>query len=90
MALIISIDTEFGVPACYWHIGAVQEDFRGRGTEVTLYGYSTAEARHDGKQPLSAGKIQLSGDDYIAGADREQLYEIIKQRPEFAEAIDSR
>ena len=89
MALIKSINTEFGVPAIYWNIGAVQEDFKGRGTEVTFYGYSSKEARDEGKQPLSAGKVQIAGDDYIAGATRAQLYATLKQRPEFESAQDA-
>jgi hypothetical protein len=36
MALIKEIDTDYGIPANYWNIGAVQEDFKGKGTEVTL------------------------------------------------------
>lgn len=83
MALIKSIDTEFGIPATYWNIGAVQEDFKGRGTEVTFYGYASKEARETGKQPLSAGKVQISGDEYVAGADRATLYSIISRKPEF-------
>jgi hypothetical protein len=88
MALSKSIDTEFGLPATYWNIGAVQEDFKGKGTEVTFYGYASKEARDAGKQPLSAGKVQIAGDEYVAGADRAQLYAIIKQRPEFEGAGD--
>ena len=89
MALIKEIDTEFGCTANYWNIGAVQEDFKGRGTEVTFYGYASKEAREAGKQPLSAGKVQISGDEYVAGADRAALYAIIKQRPEFEGAEDA-
>lgn len=89
MALIKSIDTDFGIPATYWNIGAVQEDFKGRGTEVTFYGYASEEARRADKQPLSAGKMQITGDEYVAGADRAALYDIIKQRPEFAGAVDA-
>lgn len=89
MALIKSIDTDFGIPATYWNIGAVQEDFKGRGTEVTFYGYASAQARAEGKQPLSAGKVQIAGDEYVAGADRASLYAIIKQRPEFEGAVDA-
>lgn len=88
MALIKSIDTDYGIPASYWNIGAVQEDFKGQGTEVTFYGYASQEAREAGKQPLSAGKVQLSGNEYVAGADRLVLYSIIKQRPEFEGAKD--
>lgn len=89
MALIKSIDTDFGVSAEYWNIGAVQEDFKGKGTEVTFYGYASKDARLAGKQPLSAGKVQIAGDEYIAGADRAALYAIIKQRPEFEGAQDA-
>ena len=89
MALLKTIDTDYGIPAEYWNIGAVQEDFKGRGIEVTIYGYASAQARQTGKQPLSAGKIQISGDDYVAGADRAQLYSIIKQKPEFENCIDA-
>ena len=39
MALIKSVDTDYGIPALYWNIGAVQEDFKSKGTEVTFYGY---------------------------------------------------
>ena len=88
MALNKSIPTDFGIDASYWHIGAVQEDFKGQGTEVTFYGYASKEAREQGKQPLSAGKVQIAGDEYVAGADRAALYAIIKQRPEFEGATD--
>lgn len=86
MALIISIDTDFGIPATYWNIGAVQEDFKGKGTEVTFYGYASKEARLAGKQPLSAGKVQIGGEDYVAGADRARLYATLMNKPEFAGA----
>lgn len=89
MALLKSIPTDFGINAEYWNIGAVQEDFKGQGTEVTFYGYANKQAREDGKQPLSAGKVQIAGDEYVAGADRAALYAIIKQRPEFEGAEDA-
>ena len=73
MALNISIDTDFGIPASYWNIGAVHEDFKGKGTEVTFYGYASHDARLAGKQPLSAGKIQITGEEYVPGADRAAL-----------------
>jgi hypothetical protein len=94
MALNKPIPTEFGseshpVFANYWNIGAVQEDFKGKGTEVTFYGYASQQAREAGKQPLSAGKVQITGDEYVAGADRAALYAIIKQKPEFEGAEDA-
>ena len=89
MALLKSIPTDYHVPAEYWNIGAVQEDFKGKGTEVTFYGYANKAARDAGAQPMSAGKVQISGDEYIAGADRAALYAIIKQKPEFEGAQDA-
>jgi hypothetical protein len=89
MALIKSIDTDYGIPATYWNIGAVQEDFKGQGTEVTFYGYASQKARETGKQPLSAGKVQIAGSEYVVGADRAALYAIIKQKPEFNGALDA-
>ena len=89
MALIKSIMTDYGVNSNYWNIGAVQEDFKGQGTEVTFYGYASKEAREAGKQPLSAGKVQIAGEEYVAGADRAALYSIIKQKPEFEGAEDA-
>lgn len=89
MALIKAIPTDFGIDATYWNIGAVQEDFKGKGTEVTFYGYASKEAKEDGKQPLSAGKVQLAGEEYVVGADRATLYAVIKQRPEFEGAVDA-
>ena len=55
MALIKSIPTDFGISAEYWNIGAVQEDFKGQGTEVTFYGYATEQARQEARQPQGPG-----------------------------------
>jgi hypothetical protein len=89
MALLKSMDTDYGIQATYWNIGAVQEDFKGKSTEVTFYGYATKEAREAGRQPLAAGKVQITGDEYVAGADRQALYAIIKMKPEFEGAEDA-
>ena len=89
MALLKAIPSEYGVDCWYWNIGAVQEDFKGKGTEVTFYGYASKEAREAGKQPLAAGKVNIVGEEYVAGADRQALYAIIKQKPEFEGAEDA-
>jgi hypothetical protein len=88
MALQKAIDTEFGVQATYWNIGAYAEDFKGSGGEVTMYGYLDQASKQAGKQPLSAGKINLTGVEYMADANRANLYEIIKNKPEFEDSID--
>jgi len=86
MALLISVDTDFGVPAVYWNIGCVQEDFKGKSTEITIYGYASQEARQTGRQPLSAAKVQVAGEDYTPEATRAQLYAILSAKPEFKAA----
>lgn len=88
MALIKSVPTDFGVDATYWNIGAVQEDFKGKGMEVTLYGYGTKEARQNEKQPLAVARIAFTGDKYLADSDRAALYGAVKADPAFAESTD--
>jgi hypothetical protein len=88
MALIKSIENEMGVSPVYWNIGAVQEDFKGQGTEVTVYGYMTKQHRLNGSQPVSAMKIQFAGQDYVPGADRATLYGFLKQKDQFAGSTD--
>lgn len=89
MAFIKHYENENGTVVEYWNIGAVQEDFKGQGTEVTVYGYVSEETRRNGKQPPEARKFNLSGDEYVAGADRALLYAVIKQKPEFEGSIDA-
>lgn len=88
MALFKSIDTEYGIPATYWNIGGIQEDFKGRGAEVTFYGYASKDARDAGKQPLAAGKMQIGGGEYFADMTRPAVYQLMKQKPEFEGSED--
>lgn len=88
MALIKPVETDYGVFATYWHIGCIQEDFKGKGAEVTFYGYASEAARVAGKQPLSAGKMQVGGDEYAPDMTRPAVYALMKQRPEFQDAED--
>jgi hypothetical protein len=88
MALSKAIDTEYGIPATYWNIGGIQEDFKGKGAEVTFYGYASKDARDANKQPISAGKMQIVGDEYAPDMTRPVVYQLMKQRPEFQDAQD--
>ena len=89
MAFIKAIPTDYGVPAEYWNIGTVDEDFKSKATTITFHGYASKQAREFGNQPLASGKVQIAGDEYVAGADRAALYAIIKQKPEFEGATDA-
>lgn len=89
MALIKDQPTEYGVDASYWNIGAVKEDFKGKGLQVTLYGYANAIACRDGKQPLSVAQVNIVGSEYRPDLNRAELYTIIKKIPEWQEAVDA-
>jgi hypothetical protein len=62
MAIQAPIQTQFGVPATYWHIRHLVNDFQSNGVIVFLAGYASAEARRDGKEPLTVlQEIRLPG-----------------------------
>jgi hypothetical protein len=88
MALLKPIETDYGVYATYWNIGGIQEDFKGKGAEVTFYGYASQAARDAEKQPLSAGKMEIGGSEYSPDMTRPAVYALMKLRPEFQEAED--
>ena len=88
MAITKTYERDDGVTVQYWNIGAIQEDFKGQGTEVTVYGYISEQHRRDGKQPPEARKYNFAGDTYVAGADRVAFYSLLKQLPEFEGAQD--
>jgi hypothetical protein len=88
MGIRVDIDTDFGVPARYWNIGGRGEDFRGLGTEVTMYGWANKQARDDGKQPLAVKKIQFIAGEYAPEMTRKQLYDKIKTNKDFLNAMD--
>lgn len=88
MALIKPVETDYGVFATYWHIGCIQEDFKGKGAEITFYGYASETARVAGKQPLSAGKLEISGAEYSPDMTRPAVYALMKLRSDFQGAED--
>lgn len=88
MALQIAKDTDSGAQASYWNIGSVQTDYRGKGLQVTFYGYVSQDTRAAGKTPLGVQQFTLVGDQYIADATRALVYDAIKAQPYFAGAVD--
>ncbi len=90
MAFEKSTPTNYGVPAVYWNIGAISEDFKGKGAEVTLYGYTSKEARNaKDAQPLVAAKVTLTGDEYSMDMTREKAYAVVKKQAAFEGATDA-
>jgi glutathione peroxidase-family protein len=88
MALSKSIQTEYQVPATYWNIGWVQEDFKNKSVEVLVYGYASKEARDANAQHMHSIRFGLQGDQYVAGQDRAALYATLKQQADFTDATD--
>lgn len=69
MAMQISKDTPFGVPATYWRIAAGTIDYA-RGTlDITVMGYKDQAAREAGAEPLGRWHRQWSGDAFAAVAE---------------------
>lgn len=89
MALIKAIETDFGVDATYWNIGSYQDDFRGQGATLWLFGYSSQEARHSGAQPLASRTITIAGEDYTSDRTRPDLYAFVSENvEEFVDATN--
>jgi hypothetical protein len=88
MAFLKPIETDYGIYATYWHIGAILESFGGKSAEVTFYGYASKAARDASKHPLTAGKMEIVGADYAPDMTRPAVYALMKQRPEFQNAED--
>ena len=88
MALSKTIMTDFGVEAKYWNIGSINSNFKDKTMEIIFYGYPTEEARRNNAQPLSHGNMRVEAHEFIADANREQIYAFIKTKPEFAGAED--
>ncbi|MBF0552600.1 MAG: hypothetical protein HQK60_18970 [Deltaproteobacteria bacterium] len=88
MALSVSIATNFGIPATYWNIGRVEDNFREKSNNITLFGYVNQAARESNSQPLAGTTTVISGDDYTPELARAQIYTIIKTKPEWATAED--
>jgi len=87
-----SIGTAIGVPATYWRVLRVRVDL-GEPSYVRyeLAGYASAEARHDGKQPMCEEEFGfvLPEEVTVEELGRAMLYEHAKQAERFADAVDA-
>lgn len=66
MALALSIPTEFGVDARYWHIHALELNRVQRSVTVLMAGYVDEAARRAGRRPVATVAVPLSGAAYPA------------------------
>lgn len=86
MAFLKEIQTDFGVPACYWNIGETLFDYFKRRCQVKMYGFASAEARQSGKQPMAAMNIVIEQQDFPSDESRATIYEKVKLLPDWADA----
>lgn len=89
MALKKAIPSDFGINAEYWNVGSIQEDFKGAGVQVTLYGYLDQASRLAGKQPLASAVLNIVGPKYKADFTRADAYANVKTEDKFVDAIDA-
>lgn len=89
MAIIKSIDTQYGIAAAYWKIDSIEEYYTQRRTVIILAAYIDHDARLANKDALPlAASLEMKGDAYVPDATRMQLYDYIKSLPEFTGSED--
>lgn len=88
MAISLSLDTDYGVPASYHRITGAQVYYNDWCVDVTVMGYVSQTARKDGMQPVTVHSIRVPLDDVGAEPTRTAIYATIKAMPRFAGAVD--
>lgn len=98
MAIIKSIEiNDSGVFVGYWRIARVIVEFNVNQSgatdkvEVLVHGYTTKQARDDGKNYVVARTFEYSGSQVGENAEnlsRASLYQAIKSNPDFTGAED--
>jgi hypothetical protein len=94
MALLLSIETEFGVPATYWRVSEYMENFKPTGNSkvggtVMMDGFANQAAASVATTPMATKAFEILGEDYTPEMDRVAIYNIAKKREEFAGAKDA-
>lgn len=78
MALLKTVETNYGIDATYWNIFFVSENFRCKTLEITLAGYVSQDTRLANNEPVAWQNLTFSGDDYIKDVTRTAIYEKLK------------
>jgi hypothetical protein len=84
MALQKTIQTKFKIPATYWRIIKITEDFSNYRSKVYLGGYIDQDNRRLNAEPLEVKLFIFNEMDVI----RPEAYDLIKGTSEFYDAID--
>ena len=78
MALLKSIETQYGIDATYWNIFSFNEDFKNKSIEVVVVGYASKDTRLANNEPVAWQNLTFNGDDYIKDVTRTAIYEKLK------------
>lgn len=82
MALVQSIQTDFGVEASYWHILSLQVNRVQQAVQVTMAGYIDARTRAAGHRPIAVMTLSLDRADFpgsVDGVRYDAVYDWLKQ-----------
>lgn len=88
MALHKAFPQPSGVDATYHRIITATADFENNRTTLNMQSYISAEARQDGKAPISGCSLTVDGMPNFQGDPRPWAYQQFKDRPEWAGATD--
>lgn len=88
MAISLSLDTDYGVPASYHRITGMQFYYNDWCVDVTVMGYVNQTARQHGRQPVTVHSIRVPLDEVGDEPCRAAIYAAIKAMPRFAGAVD--
>lgn len=88
MAISIQYPSPYGGEEfTYFIVGEVKENRYYSNAEITMYGFVHAEARHANAACISV-RVNIPTEQWIKDATIGEIYDLIKQAPEFAEASD--
>ncbi len=88
MALILKVDTEYGVPVEYWRVGGREEHIVTRHLKVAMVGYLNEAAAQAGKSPLAI-KYETLDHVYVDDATLAVIYGLVKGLPGWENAQDA-
>lgn len=88
MALILKVDTEYGVPVEYWRIGGREEHVLSRHLKVAMVGYLNAATAQSGKSPIAI-RYETLDHVYVRDATLTAIYDLVKRLPGWEGAQDA-
>lgn len=86
MALLKTIDTDFGASATYWRVVSISDDLLNRRLEIATAGYFSEDARRAGRQPMAIWRGRIEGDRYRQSPSLSDVYTMLRELPDWTES----